>query len=79
LSKSVESREALEGVLGALIRALARQCVMLHPFIPGKAQEAWTQIGGPGLLDDRRLDALKTIDATGWRVKKGAPLFPKPA
>ena len=79
LSKSVESREALEGVLGALIRALARQCVMLHPFMPGKAQEAWTQIGGPGLLDDRRLDALKALDATGWRVKKGAPLFPKPA
>ena len=78
LSKSVESRDALEGVLGALIRALARQCVMLHPFMPGKAQEAWTQIGGPGLLEDRRLEALKTIDATGWRVKKGAPLFPKP-
>lgn len=79
LAKSPESRDALDAVLGALVRAIARQCVLLHPFMPGKAQEAWTQIGGPGRLDDRRLDALKTLNCTGWRVKKGAPLFPKPA
>ena len=46
--------------------------------MPDKAQEAWTQIGGPGRLDDRRIDALKSLNCSGWRVKKGAPLFPKP-
>ncbi len=77
LSKSPESRDQLDDVLGTLIRALARQCVLLHPFVPGKAQEAWEQLGGPGRVESQRLAALSTLDANGWRVKKGAPLFPK--
>jgi len=79
LAKSAESRGQLDGVLGALIRALARQCVILSPFVPNKAQEAWEQLGGPGRVDAQRLDALGVLAANGWRVKKGAPLFPKSA
>ncbi|MEK7400749.1 MAG: methionine--tRNA ligase [Gemmatimonadota bacterium] len=78
LSKAPESRDQLDSVLGTLIRAIARQCVLLHPYMPGKAQDAWQQLGGPGRVETQRLDALARLDATGWLVKKGAPLFPKP-
>jgi methionyl-tRNA synthetase len=79
LAKSPDSRVALETTLGTLARSLARQCVMFFPFVPGKAQALWEQLGGPGRVEDQRFDALNTLDATGWRVRKGEPLFPKPA
>jgi len=79
LAKSPERREALETTLGTLARSLARQCVMLFPFVPAKAQELWQQLGGPGLIADQRFATVATLDANGWRVKKGAPLFPKEA
>jgi methionyl-tRNA synthetase len=79
LSKTPATRDQLDQVLGTLIRALARHCVLLHPFVPGKAQEAWEQLGGPGHVELQRLTGLDALDAAGWRVKKGAPLFPKPA
>jgi len=78
LSKTPATRDQLDQVLGTLIRALARHCVLLHPFMPGKAQEAWEQLGGPGRVESQRLATLSTLDAAGWRVKKGASLFPKP-
>jgi methionyl-tRNA synthetase len=77
LAKSPEKRAALESVLAALARALARQCVMLFPFVPHKAEELWEQLGAPGHVGEQRFDALTSMDANGWRVKKGAPLFPK--
>jgi len=79
LAKSPDTRAALETTLGALVRTLARQCVMLFPFVPGKAQELWSQLGAPGRIEDQRFDALMRLDATGWTVRKGEPLFPKPA
>jgi methionyl-tRNA synthetase len=78
LAKSPETRGALETALGALARTLARQCVMLYPFVPAKAQELWNQLGAPGRVEDQRFDTLMRLDATGWRVKKGESLFPKP-
>jgi len=78
LSKTPATRDQLEQVLGTLIRALARQCVLLQPFMPTKSQEAWEQLGGEGRVDSQRLSGLSTLDASGWRVKKGASLFPKP-
>ncbi len=77
LAKSPDTREALETTLGTLARSLARQCVMLFPFVPGKAAELWSQLGGTGRLSDQRFDSLGNLDANGWRVTKGAPLFPK--
>ncbi len=79
LAKSPDTRAALETTLGALTRTLARQCVMLFPFVPVKAQELWSQLGAPGRIEDQRFDTLMQLDATGWRVRKGDPLFPKPA
>ena len=79
LAKTPEKHGDLASVMAALARALARHCVMLFPFVPGKAQALWEQIGAPGRVEDQRFDALTTIDATGWRVRKRDPLFPKPS
>jgi methionyl-tRNA synthetase len=78
LARSPDTRTALETTLGALVRTLARQCVMLSPFVPAKAQELWSQLGAPGRIEDQRFDTLMQLDATGWKVRKGEPLFPKP-
>ena len=74
-----ESRRALDGVLSSLMRQLARQAVLLAPFMPGKAQAVWEQLGGPGTVLEQRNDRLALLDATGWGVTKGEPLFPKDA
>ena len=72
-----DSRIALDNVLSSLVRQLARQTVLLAPFLPVKAQEVWTQIGGSGLVSEQRFAQLGALDASGWVVTKGAPLFPK--
>jgi methionyl-tRNA synthetase len=77
LAKSPDTRAALETTLGSLTRSLARQAVMLNPFLPGKTQEVWTMLGAPGRVEDQRFDALTSLRCDGWRVTKGAPLFPK--
>jgi len=77
LAKDPAKRDALDGVLAAVIRQLARNAVLLAPFMPGKTQELWEQLGGPGRIADARFAA--PIEVGGWRVKKGPPLFPKPA
>ncbi len=79
LAKSPDTRGALEETLGALARSIARQCILLAPFMPAKAQELWAQLGAPGDVSSQRIDALMSLDAGGWRVAKGAPLFPRPA
>ena len=79
LAKAPEGRPALETTLGTLVRQLARQAVCASPFLPAKAQELWTQLGAPGRVEDQRIDDLAALDGTGWRVSKGASLFPKDA
>ena len=79
LAKDESRHGELENVLAALARNLARQCVLLFPFMPVKTEELWRQLGAPGRVSDQRFDALAGLDAVGWRVRKGAPLFPKPA
>lgn len=79
LAKDPAQRSALETALGALVRHLARQCVLLAPYVPGKSASLWRQLGGPGDVHAQRFAALASLDATGWRVTKGEPLFPKDA
>jgi methionyl-tRNA synthetase len=79
LAKQEGAREQLHAVLAAVIRLLARQAVYIFPFMPAKAQELWMQLGGPGAVESQRFAELGALDPTGWRVTKGAPLFPKPA
>ena len=78
LAKVPESREALGNVLAALMRSLARQAVYLAPFIPGKADALWTQLGAPGTASSTTFNAVQSIDVRGWKVSKGEGLFPRP-
>jgi methionyl-tRNA synthetase len=77
LAKNAESGGALDDVLAALARQLARHAVCLFPFMPTKAAALWSQLGAPGELSAQRFDGLEAIDATGWRVTKGEALFPR--
>ena len=77
LAKGASSRPQLEATLAALARTLARQCVLLHSFVPGKADELWRQLGGPASVGDQRFASMERLDVSGWRVSKGAGLFPK--
>ncbi|HEX7123554.1 MAG TPA: methionine--tRNA ligase [Gemmatimonadaceae bacterium] len=77
LAKDPAQSGALDETLASLIRQLARFAVALHPYMPVKAEELWRQLGGPGEVAEQRLSNLMSLDATGWRVTKGAPLFPK--
>ncbi len=77
LAKDPARRPELEATLASLVRGLARQAVHLVPFMPGKAEELWAQLGAPGRAGDVRLDRAAALDPTGWRVTKGPPLFPK--
>jgi methionyl-tRNA synthetase len=78
LAKDPQAAALLHRHLADWIRQLARVAVMLAPFMPTKAQELWTQLGGPGRVADQRFDALRALDVAGWSVAKGSPLFPKP-
>ena len=77
LAKDSARREELDGVLAALVRQLARQAVLLFPFMPAKAQELWAQLGGSGSIADQRFADLPQLDVSGWKVTKGSGLFPK--
>jgi len=77
LAKDQSRSAELDNVLASVIRGLARQCVLLHPFVPGKAEELWRQLGAPGRVSDQRFDGFAGLDAAGWKVRKGAPLFPR--
>jgi methionyl-tRNA synthetase len=72
-----ESRRALDRVLASLVRQLARQAVLLAPFLPHKAQALWAQLGAPGMVHEQRFAQLATLDAAGWSVTTGEALFPK--
>jgi methionyl-tRNA synthetase len=78
LAKNPDDRAELESVLAAIARQLARHAICLAPFMPNKAQELWSQLGGSGRVADQRFDQVDALDMTGWRVTKGASLFPKP-
>jgi methionyl-tRNA synthetase len=72
-----ESRRRLDTVLASLVRQLARQAVLLAPFMPAKAQALWEQLGAPGTVTDQRFAGLPALDASGWKVNKGEALFPR--
>jgi methionyl-tRNA synthetase len=78
LAKDPARRGDLEVCLASLIRRLARQAVLLSPFMPGKAQSLWEQVGGSGRVDAQPFATLPVLDASGWTVHKGDGLFPRP-
>jgi methionyl-tRNA synthetase len=76
-AKDPAQRGDLEVTLAALVRKLARQAVVLSPFMPEKMGALWRQLGGPGEVGDQRIDRLAALSVGGWRVTRGDPLFPK--
>ena len=77
LAKDPAARAELETTLASLVRQLARQAVLVSPFMPERAQALWTQLGATRPLANQRFHTLATLDTTGWQVQKGEPLFPK--
>ncbi len=71
-----EGPQALDAVLGQLVRALGALAALLSPFIPGKAAELWQVLGGEGEPPafDRLEDGLGGLAA----VRPGPVLFPRP-
>ncbi len=78
VAKDPARRAELEQIMASLIRRLARQAVLLSPFMPEKAQTLWQQLGGSGAVAAQRFADLDVLDAAGWRVHKGDGLFPRP-
>jgi len=78
LAKAGGGGDQLDDVLAALTRQLARHAVCLAPFTPGKSEALWAQLGGPEPISALRFSGLAALDVTGWRVRKGEPLFPRP-
>jgi len=77
LAKDPAARGELESTLAALVRQLARQALYLWPFMPKKSEELWASLGAPGEPLGMGFEGIKALDPTGWRVEKGASLFPK--
>jgi methionyl-tRNA synthetase len=77
LARDASRRAELDRVLSSLVRQLARQAAAVSPFMPGKAQELWSQLGGPGTVADVRIQLLGEIDPAGWTVRRAGPLFPR--
>ncbi len=77
LAKDPALAAALDETLASLIRQLARFAVLLQPFMPGKAELLWQQLGAPTALPAMRFADLMAMDPAGWRVRKGEALFPR--
>jgi methionyl-tRNA synthetase len=77
LAKDPAQRPALDETLGSLVRRLARQAVLVAPYLPGKAAALWAQLGAPGDVHATRFADLASLDGAGWRVARGEALFPK--
>jgi methionyl-tRNA synthetase len=77
LAKDPAASAELERTLGVLVKELARHCVCLAPFMPERTENLWRQLGAPGSVHEMRFDSLSSLDCSGWKVSRGAPLFPK--
>jgi len=78
VAKDPARRAELEIILASLIRRIARQTVLLAPFMPTKTEGAWAQLGAPGSAAGVHFDTLAGLAPGGWRVSKGEGLFPRP-
>ena len=68
----------LDTALAALARCLIRLAVLTGPFMPGKAQELWRNMGQPAPLETAWALA-GTPEVTGLGVRKTEGLFPRVA
>ncbi|MGV3709598.1 MAG: methionine--tRNA ligase [Gemmatimonas sp.] len=78
LAKDPAKRGELEQVLSSLVRRIARQALQLQPYMPVKSAELWQQLGAPAEMSAETFGGLDSLDVAGWKVSKGAILFPRP-
>jgi methionyl-tRNA synthetase len=71
--------DELDKVLSALARALCRLGLMAGPFIPGKAQALWQDLGMEGEVSSTLWDAALHPRVAGRTTRRPSILFPKPA
>ena len=45
--------------------------------ITHRCDELWESLGAPGALNKMTFNSADALDPTDWKVKNGAPLFPK--
>lgn len=79
LARNPAAARELDEVLATLVLRLARHAVFLSPFMPAKAEELWVQLGAPRTAAQTTFRALADLNPAGWRVTRGAALFPRPA
>jgi methionyl-tRNA synthetase len=77
LAKAGKDAE-LDEVLSALARALCRLAIMSSPFIPGKAQSLWQDLGMEGEAARSGWATAENPPLAGRRTHKASILFPKP-
>ena len=70
-------RGELDRTIEAAVTLLARAAVLLWPVTPSTSERLWTALGGPGCVQDQRIDSLGQLRAAGWCVVRAAPLFPR--
>ncbi len=78
LAKSGREAE-LDQVLSALARALCRLAILSAPFIPGKAQALWEDLGLDGKVAMARWEQAERTVLAGRVTRRANILFPKPA
>ncbi len=76
LAKEADRKDDLDQTLASLIRALATTAVLLFPFMPGKMEQLWEQLGSGGELPG--FAELDGIEVDGWKVSAPTVLFPRP-
>ena len=70
-------RAELDRTIEAAVTLLARAAVLFWPVIPSTSERLWTTLGGPGRVQDQRIDSLGHLRTAGWCVTRAAPLFPR--
>jgi methionyl-tRNA synthetase len=77
LARDDARRDDFGRIVNAAVTLLARAAVLLWPAIPSSAERLWATLGGPGRVQDQRIEALSGLNATEWHVTRAAPLFPR--
>ncbi len=71
--------EELDALLYDLCEGLRWLAILLHPVMPERMSEMWTQLGAPGKLDEDWSSSLRAWGGIppATQTALGAPLFPR--
>ncbi len=79
LARDPARRAELAGAIRALLESLRVIAILTFPFMPGKSEALWQQLGCGEALRGQLLDDAATWNRLheGAPVRKGEPLFPR--